>query len=287
MTNPSALDRSFVTSWLVGGLFAGGFAAWGCAQSQPPSAAPAASVATLPTPRASTQPSAAPATLDYESIVAAPDRSPEDRALDAGRHPRELLALIAVRPGQKVAELGAGGGYTSELLARAVGPGGVVYAQNSKFILDRFAEKPWSLRLQKPVMKNVVRVDREFDDPLPPEASALDAVINVLFYHDTVWLKTDRVRMNQAIFRALKPGGVYVVLDHSAGPGSGLADVETLHRIDEQAVRSEIEQAGFRLARESSAWRAPDDTRDWSASPRFAGERRGTSDRFAVAYVKP
>lgn len=104
------------------------------------------------------------------AIVAAPDRSEADRALDAGRHPAEMLAVFAVAPGMKVAELGAGGGYTAELLARAVGPTGVVFAQNSKFILERFAAKPWAERLAKPVMKRVVRVDREFDDPLPPEA---------------------------------------------------------------------------------------------------------------------
>jgi len=289
MIKISAVGRTFVASWAAGGVVTVLFALWGCAQSQPPSAAPVASGAALPTatPTASPLASAAVSPADFDTIVAAPDRSPEDRALDAGRHPRELLALLSVRPGQKVAELGAGGGYTTELLARAVGPNGIVYAQNSKFILERFAEKPWSLRLEKPVMKNVVRVDREFDDPLPAEASGLDAVVDVLFYHDTVWLKVDRERMNQAIFQALKPGGLYVVLDHSARANSGLADVETLHRIDEQTVRSEIEKAGFRLARESSAWRAPDDTRDWSASPRVAGERRGTSDRFAVAYMKP
>ena len=115
-----------------------------------------------------------PATV--RAAVDAPDRSAADRALDAGRHPVDMLAFFDVRPGMHVAELGAGMGYTTELLARAVGPKGVVYAQNNKFILDRFAQAPWSERLKKPVMKNVVRVDREFDDPLPPEARNLDAV---------------------------------------------------------------------------------------------------------------
>ena len=92
----------------------------------------------------------------------------------------------------KVAELMAGGGYTTELLARAVGPKGMVYGQNNKLVLDRFAEKPWTERLAKPVMKNVVRVDRELDDPLPPKAKNLDAVFMVLFYHDTVWLGRPR-----------------------------------------------------------------------------------------------
>ena len=88
-----------------------------------------------------------------EKVVAAPDRSDADRALDAGRFPAEMLAFFGIRPGMRVAELGAGGGYTTELLARAVGPTGRVYGQNSKFVLERFAEKPWSERLAKPVKR--------------------------------------------------------------------------------------------------------------------------------------
>jgi len=221
------------------------------------------------------------------AIVGAPDRSADDRALDAGRHPDQLLTFIGVAPGMRVAEIGAGLGYTTELLARAVGPSGVVYAQNNKFIRDRFAEKPWSERLAKPVMKRVVRVDREFDDPLPPEAKRLDAVVNVMLYHDTVWMKTDRAAMNRAVYAALRPGGVYVIVDHSARPGAGTSETQTLHRIEEKVVRSEIESAGFRLVADADFLRNPADTRDWSASPRTAGERRGTSDRFILKFVRP
>lgn len=229
-----------------------------------------------------------PAGLDAaRAIVAAPDRTDADRALDGGRHPAEVLAFFSVAPGMRVADLGAGGGYTTELLARAVGPTGVVYGQNPKLILEKFAEKPWSERLAKPVMKPVVRVDREFDDPLPPEARNLDAVFMVLFYHDTVWMKTDRERMNRAIFEALRPGGVFAVIDHSAKPGDGLGDVQTLHRIDEKVLKEEVEKAGFRLAREGDFLRNPADGRDWNDSPSAAAERRGTSDRFVLAFVKP
>ena len=206
------------------------------------------------------------------AIVASTDRSDADRALDEGRHPAQMLAFFAVSPGMRVAELGAGGGYTTELLARAVGPTGVVYGQNPKFILERFAEKPWSERLAKPVMKNVVRVDREFDDPLPPEARNLDAVFIVLFYHDTVWLKVDRAKMNRAVFQALKPGGVYAVIDHEARAGAGLADVQTLHRIEEKTLKEEIGQAGFQLAAEADFLRNPADVRDWNDSPTAAGK---------------
>src|SRR4051812_33294197 len=125
-----------------------------------------APVSVEPAPAAETSASAPAAASPAE----APDRSDADKALDKGRHPRELLEFAGIRPGMKVAELVAGGGYTAELLARAVGPSGVVYGQNPKLIVEKFAAKPWSERLAKPVMKNVVRVDRELDDPLPPEA---------------------------------------------------------------------------------------------------------------------
>ncbi len=229
-----------------------------------------------------------PALLDTaRAVVGAPDRASADRVLDAGRHPAELLAFIGARPGMRVAEIGAGFGYTTELLARAVAPTGVVYGQNTTFILERFAQKPWAERLAKPVMRNVVRVDREFDDPLPVDARNLDAVVNVLLYHDTVWMKTDRARMNRAIYGALKPGGVYVIVDHSGRPGTGAVETESLHRIEEPIVQQEIEAAGFRLVATADFLRNPGDTRDWSASPRTAGDRRGTSDRFVLKFAKP
>ena len=222
----------------------------------------------------------------YAAIVAAADRTDADRALDEGRRPVDLLAAIGVRPGERVADLMAGGGYTTELLARAVGPAGRVYGQNSTFVLERFAAAPWAERLARPVNAVVTRLDRELDDPLG-DVRDLDAVVMVLFYHDSVWQKVDRTAMNAAIFRSLKPGGRYVVVDHSATAGSGLADVETLHRIDESVVRAEVEAAGFRLSASHAFLRNPADARDWSASPRTAAERRGTSDRFVLVFERP
>lgn len=230
----------------------------------------------------------APAALARaKEIVDAPDRAAEDKTLDAGRHPAETLAFFGIAPGMHVAEIVAGFGYTTELLARAVGPTGVVYGQNNKFVLERFAEKSWSARLAKPINKNVVRVDRELDDPLPAEAKNLDAVIDVLFYHDTVWMKTDRAKMNERIFAALKSGGVYGIIDHSGRPGTGTSENETLHRIEEKVVREEVLKAGFMLAAEASFLKNASDTRDWNASPRAAADKRGTSDRFALKFVKP
>jgi predicted methyltransferase len=264
------------------------------ASESPP--APASTAEPMPTPTpaikpvdpaTAPQPQAIAVPKAVQAIVAAKDRTEADRGLDAGRHPGELLTFFGVKPGMKVAELFAGGGYTSELLARAVGKRGTVYAQNNKFILERFAAGPWAERLTRPSMKNVVRVDRELDDPLPPEAKNLDMVFSVLIYHDTFWLGTDRAKMNAAIFAALKPGGVYAVIDHSGRTGSGSSEVQTLHRIEESVVKADIESAGFTLAEEASFLRNPQDTRDWNDSPMAAQERRGTSDRFVLKFIKP
>jgi len=260
----------------------------------PPPAAAAAAPATPPAPAVkpvdpATAPKAVPVEVpkNIQAIVNAKDRTDADRELDAGRHPGELLAFFGVKPGMKVAEMFAGGGYTTELLARAVGKKGKVFGQNSKLILEKFAEKPWAERLARPSTKNVVRVDRELEDPLPPEAKDLDMVFSVLVYHDTYWLNADRAKMNAAIFAALKPGGVYAVIDHSGREGSGSSEVLTMHRIEEATVRADIEAAGFKLEGEGQFLRNPADTRDWNDSPKVAAERRGTSDRFVLKFIKP
>ena len=252
-----------------------------CAK-QPPPAAPASTGSASPPPAA-----AAPVPAPIRDAIAAPDRSDDDRKLDAGRKPGEVLAFFAIAPGQKVGELVAGGGYTSELLARTVGASGAVYCENPKDLLDKFARKPWTERLAKPVMKPVVSLERPVDDPFPPDRKDLDAVIFILNYHDTVWMNADRAKMNKAVFDALRPGGVYGIVDHSATAGSGTNDSATLHRIDEDLVKREVMAAGFKLASESDVLRNADDKRDWNSSPKAAGERRGTSDRFVLKFVKP
>jgi predicted methyltransferase len=221
------------------------------------------------------------------AAVGAADRDEADRALDEGRKPAELLAFIGVKPGMKVADLFAGGGYTTELLARVVGDSGQVYGQNPPVIYTIPPGKAWVARLEKPVMANVVRVDREVVDPLPPEATGLDAVIFVLTYHDAAHLGVDRMAMNKAVLAALRPGGVFVVVDHSAREGAGIDDAKTLHRIEEKVVREEVVAAGFALAGSGEFLRNPEDPRDWNASPVAAGDKRGHSDRFVLKFVKP
>jgi len=220
------------------------------------------------------------------AIVEAKDRSESDRKLDAGRHAAELLAFLGAAPGQRIGEIGSYQGYMAELLARAVAPNGKVYAQDPAS-LNKFTREAWAARKASPAMKNIVRVEREFSEPFAADLKNLDAVVCGLFYHDMVWLKVDRAKMNGNVFRALKPGGVYFVYDHSAREGTGVDDAKTLHRIEEKVVRSEVEAAGFKLAATASFLRHPDDKRDWNASDEAPPELRGKSDRFVLKFVKP
>ena len=219
---------------------------------------------------------------NYEALVASPDRSEADRRTDVRRKPVQLLAFYGVRPGMTVADLGAGAGYNAELLARAVGPSGKVYAQNSQFVVETIVKDSFDKRLQKPVMKNVVHVIREFEDPLPFEANDLDLVTFNFFYHDTVWLGADRARMNRAIYSALKRGGFLIVADHSGRPGTGVTEAKTLHRIEESQLRREVEAAGFRLVAEGGFLRNSNDPRNVPV-----GASKIPNDEFVLKFVKP
>jgi predicted methyltransferase len=222
-----------------------------------------------------------------QAAVDATDRTEEDRALDAGRHPAELFSFFGVQPGWHVVDVFAGGGHSTELLARIVGPSGSVVAQNNAWVLDRFARAPLEQRLERLAMPNVTALQAELDAPMPPGAHDLDAVIFILSYHDSVWMNADRAAMNRAIFEALRPGGVYGIVDHAAAAGHGTADAQTLHRIERSVVVDEVLAAGFVLDAEADLLASPDDAHDWNASPREAGERRGTSDRFVLRFRRP
>lgn len=198
---------------------------------------------------------------DYAAIVAAPDRPAADRPIDARRRQPQLLAYTGARPGMRVLDLDAAAGYTTELLARAVGPTGVVYAQDSKGQMER-ARLRMDERMKTPAMANVVRVVREYDDPVPPGAAPLDLVTFFFGYHDLANTAVDRAAMNRRLFEAVRPGGVVVVADHSARAGAGTTVSKTLHRIEESVIRSELEAAGFRLVAEGGFMRNPDDPRD-------------------------
>ena len=218
---------------------------------------------------------------DYEAIIASPDRSDADRQTDARRQPAKMLAFTGVKPGMKVLDMGAGAGYSTELLARAVGLRGAVYAQESAAVMERVKDR-FDLRAQKPGMKNVVHLIRNYDDPLPAEIGELDLITFFFAYHDVTYMPVDRAVMNKKMLTALKPGGFLVIADHSAKPGDGITVAKTLHRIEETTLRREIEAAGFKLAAEADFLRHPEDPRDAAVF-----RPQVPTDEFVLKYQKP
>ena len=209
---------------------------------------------------------AAPAAIsqtapDYAAIIAAPDRTDADRKLDTNRAPAQWLAFIAAKPGMKILDIFAVYGWKAELLARAVAPGGKVYAQNSEAALERVKDR-LEARLKTPAAANIVSAVRPLEDPAPPGMQDFDRVTFFYAYHDITNLGIDRAKMHKAFHDALKPGGELVVGDYSAKPGAGTSVVQTLHRSDEALVRSEIEAAGFKLIDHGDFLHVPGDTRD-------------------------
>jgi predicted methyltransferase len=219
---------------------------------------------------------------DYPMIIAAPDRTDADRQTDKRRDPTPLLVFTGVRPGMKVLDMGAGGGYSTELMARAVAPTGVVYGQNPADIGER-AKTRFEARKKTPAGKNIVSLARPFDDPLSADVRDLDLITFLFFYHDTTYMAVDRAEMNLKLYAALKPGGTLVIADHSARPGDGTSVGKTLHRIEESALRHEVETAGFKFVAEGDFWRHPEDTRDFSIQP----PPNKPVDEFVLKFQKP
>ena len=258
---------------------------------------------------------------ELAQIVASPDRSSADRNNDLRRKPEAMLAFIDLRPGMVALDLSAAGGYTTELLARGIGRDGVVYGQsppprdpgrappppaapegNSNPTLATsmapapapigpprpspvvLAERETRMQAAGVSAAHIVPLVRPFEDPIPPELARdrLDLVTLMFNYHDLGHLGVDRVAMNRAVFRALKPGGHYVIADHSGRPGTGISESGTLHRIEEAFLRKEVEAAGFELQAEASFLRNPGDPRD-----RNTPDPPQPKDEFVLKFVKP
>jgi predicted methyltransferase len=219
---------------------------------------------------------------DYVVIIAAPDRTDADRQTDKRRDPAKLLVFTAARPGMKVLDMGAGGGYSTELMARAVAPTGVVYGQNPADLGER-AKARFEARQKAPAGKNIVSLMRPFDDPLPADVRDFDLITFLFFYHDTTYMSVDRAEMNRKLYAALKPGGMLVIADHSARLGDGASVGKTFHRIEESVLRREVAAAGFKLGAEGNFWRHPEDTRDFSIQP----PPNRPVDEFVLKFQKP
>ena len=252
-----------------------------------------------------------------EQIVASPDRTAADRTNDLRRKPEQMLVFIDVHPGITALDLSAAGGYTTELLARAIGPSGSVYGQSRPREPNRtptpsapegnshptnspqppppaagaprpspvaLAERDSALKKAGVKAAPITAVVRPFEDPIPSELSSggLDLVTLMFNYHDLGFLGIDRAAMNQAVFRALKSGGFYVIADHSGRPGTGISESGTLHRVEEAFLRKEVEAAGFRLAAEGTFLRNPNDPRDKNTP-----DPPQPKDEFVLKFVKP
>ena len=218
---------------------------------------------------------------DYAALLAAPDRSEADKKTEVARHTDQMLPFLGVKTGMKVLDVSVGGGYTTELLARAVGPTGKVYAQDVASPNER-AKAAFDARMKTPAMANVEKVTSPYDDPIPPGVNNLDIITLFYNYHDISFMDVDRAKMDKKIFDALKPGGILLIADHSAAPGTGTSVAQTLHRIDEATVKQEIEAAGFKLAATADYLRNPDDKRD----QRVFG-LNPPADSFVHKYQKP
>ena len=213
---------------------------------------------------------------DYAAVLAAPDRSDADRTNDLKRKALDLLTFSGPKTGWRVLDMGAGAGYSTELMARAVGPTGKVWGQSDK------ASERFAARLMTPGMANVQAVLAPFDAPAPAGVTNLDLVTFFFAYHDTTFMEVDRAKMNKAIFDALKPGGFLVIADHSARPGEGATVGKTTHRIEESTLVAEVTAAGFKHVATGDFLRNPEDPRTVSVN------RSGIkNDEFVVRFQKP
>jgi len=213
---------------------------------------------------------------DYSSVVSDPIRSDSDRRTDERRRPVEFLRFAQVRPGMNVLDVSAGGGYTTQLLALAVGSTGNVWAQTPKL------RESFEKRLTAHPQANIHTLVRPFEDPYPADAPRLDLITFVLNYHDVANEPVDRAVMDKRLFEALKPGGHLILIDHAAATGSGLRDTKTLHRIDEETVVTELKRAGFVLEERSAFLHNPDDPRTEAFF-----DMKTPSDRFALRLARP
>ncbi len=234
-------------------------------------------------------PADAPVSLPaFISIALAdPGRPEADRARDANRKPGEILLFAGLRPGMKVVDLVPGSGYFTRIFSRAVGSSGRVYAYVPDELTAIAKGRPPSVAafVGKPPYSNASMILQTL--PMFSAPEKVDMVFTAQNYHDmhlSFMGPADLSVVNRRIFAALKPGGVYLVIDHSAKAGTGLRDTETLHRIDAALVRKEIEAAGFVYEGESRLLRNPKDPLTANV---FDPSIRGKTDQFVYKFRKP
>ncbi|MEP7242795.1 MAG: hypothetical protein ABI885_03825 [Gammaproteobacteria bacterium] len=227
----------------------------------------------------------------YDAAVSNPARPKEDLKRDPLDQPAEMLRLAGIKPGMHVADLLAADGYYSELVSYVVGPTGHVLMLNDA-AFDSWSDGAWQARIANNRLPNVEHRTIDFNK-MNLDTGTLDAVLMVKIYHDlyavdadpkSKWPKNINVGgVLDQVARALKPGGVLLVIDHSAKAGTGSTDASALHRVDEAFARKDFEAHGFQLIGQSNLLRKPQDKRDQIS---YKAPMLGKTDRFVLVYRK-
>lgn len=225
----------------------------------------------------------------YDAALHSPKRPAQDASRDAADHPAALLRLAGIAPGMHVADFLAADGYYTELLSTLVGPGGHVLMINN-LPYDKFSDGDWQKRIAGSRLPNV---EHRTVEPahMGLEPGSLDAILLVKVFHDLYWVdptpgnwpKIDVRPVLDQLAAALKPGGVLLLVDHSAKAGAGSRDASSLHRIDEAFTRKEFESRGLKLVRTSDILRKPDDARNQVS---YKPPMLGKTDRFVLLFKK-
>ncbi|HTJ65427.1 MAG TPA: methyltransferase [Alphaproteobacteria bacterium] len=228
-----------------------------------------------------------PLPANIAAAAADPNRGADQAPMDAQRHGPELLAFTGVASGAKVVDLIPGGGYWTRLLAKAVGPAGHVYAVwPTEYVkVDDDEVGPYRTLVSGPDYKNVTVLEQPAAALKPPVP--VDLIFTAQNYHDypdPFMGPTDPAVLNKAVFAALKPGGIYLVIDHVAAAGSGARDTNTLHRIDPALVKQQVTAAGFQFVGESALLANPADDHTKKV---FDASIRGKTDQFVFKFRKP
>jgi predicted methyltransferase len=224
----------------------------------------------------------------YDAAVAHAGRSAADLKRDSLDHPADILRLSGIKPGMRVADVLAGDGYYSELASYVVGPKGKVFMINNA-AFDHWSDGPLQARLESHRLGNVEHETLDLNH-MNLEPGSLDAVFLIKVYHDLywvdsegVWPKIDTSGVLDQLARALKPGGVLLLVDHSAKLGSGNTVASTLHRIEESYAIKDFESHGLKVAAKSDLLRRPDDARDRVS---YKEPMLGKTDRFVLVFRK-
>lgn len=213
------------------------------------------------------------------SAVESAGRSAEQKARDANRKPAEVLTLSGVKPGDRVVEFASFGQYFTTLLSDIVGPKGMVFMYDLPYTEKRAGEASRAFVAAHPNAKYELVDYNTLQLP-----QNVDIVFNVLYYHDLPLNNIDTASLNARIYKSLKPGGIFFVVDHNAAPGSGMRDTKALHRIDPAIIKQEVTAAGFELVEESNLLAHPEDDHTKMV---FAPGLRGLTDQTIFKFRKP